>query len=279
MNNLNSQRKFGRMACMKLRDDFAGAIGRVALDDDDFLRGIRKGLCPDAIQKSSDRGGFIVDGNDDGNLHGCPQIRRRCHLSEYRLRPSWLYGPENMRRAATPFPICCGWYMTRKADSTVPDLFADPFAERSEIIAREHFQLLGGRFQFESESPRLLRLVNSAYRGLPPHRLSTAAPRLRIRLMLNAPEQPHPRSESEPPPLSMVSGAGYLGGATNSSNFVLLSPSERTALVVLSRRMLRFPTTRDMSTSNSRRSLLRRAVRGSCLCMRLASGGEAGGFS
>jgi len=38
----------------------------------------------------------------------------------------------------------------------------------------------------------------------------------------------------------MLSGAGYLGGATNSSNFVLLSPSERTALVVLSRRMLRF---------------------------------------
>jgi hypothetical protein len=131
--------------------------------------------------------------------------------------------------------------MTRKTDTMVPDLLADPFAEGSQTIAREHFQLLGGRFQFESESPELLHLVDSAYLGLPPHRLSTVAPRLRVRLLLNASEQPRPRRGSEPPPLSMISGAGYLGGATNSSNFVLLSPSERTALVVLSRRMLRFP--------------------------------------
>jgi hypothetical protein len=123
----------------------------------------------------------------------------------------------------------------------VPDLHADPFAERSRTIAQKHFQLLGGRFQFESDSPQLLRLVDSAYSGLPPHRLSTVAPRLRIRLLLNAPEQPGGRKGSEPPPLSMLSGPGYLGGATNSSNFVLLSPSERTALVVLSRQMLRFP--------------------------------------
>jgi hypothetical protein len=131
--------------------------------------------------------------------------------------------------------------MTRKADTMVPDLLADPFAERSRTTGRQHFQLLGGRFQFESDSPELLRLVDSAYRGLPPHRLSTVAPRLRVRLVLNAPEQPHARSRSEPPPLSMLSGAGYLGAATNSSSFVLLSPPERTALVVVSRRMLRFP--------------------------------------
>jgi hypothetical protein len=131
--------------------------------------------------------------------------------------------------------------MTRKTDTMVPDLFADPFTERSQTIAQQRFQLLGGRFQFESDSPQLLRLVDSAYSGLPPHRLSIVAPRLRVRLLLNAPEQPRPRRGSEPPPLSMLSGAGYLGGATNSSNFVLLSPSERTALVVLSRQMLRFP--------------------------------------
>jgi hypothetical protein len=131
--------------------------------------------------------------------------------------------------------------MTRKTETMVSDLLADPFAERSQTIAREHFQLLGARFHFESESPQLLRLVDSAYLGLPPHRLPTVAPRLRVRLMLNAPEQPHPRSRSEPPPLSMLSGAGYLGGATNSSSFVLSSPAERTALVVLSRRMLLFP--------------------------------------
>jgi hypothetical protein len=122
-----------------------------------------------------------------------------------------------------------------------PDLLVDPFGERSPSIPRKHFQLLGGRFQFESDSAQLLRLVDSAYSGLPPHRLSSVAPRLEVRLMLNAPDRPRPRSASEPPPLSMLSGAGHLGAATNSSNFVLLSPPERTALVVLSRRMLRFP--------------------------------------
>jgi hypothetical protein len=131
--------------------------------------------------------------------------------------------------------------MTRKTDTTVPDLLADPFEERSRILAGEHFELLGGRFQFESNSPQLLRLVDSAYLGLPRHRLSTVAPRLRVRLLLSSSGQSRTRRRSEPPPLSMLSGPGYLGGATDSSNFVVLSPSERTALVVLSRQMLRFP--------------------------------------
>jgi hypothetical protein len=131
--------------------------------------------------------------------------------------------------------------MTRKPDTTVPDLIADPFEERSQVIAHEHFQLLGGRFQFESNNPQLLRLVDSAYLGLPRHRLSSVVPRLRVRLLLSAHEPPRTRRRSEPPPLSMLSGPGSLGGATDSSNFVLLSPSARTALVVLSRQMLRFP--------------------------------------
>ena len=123
--------------------------------------------------------------------------------------------------------------MTRKPDTTVPDLIADPFEERSQMIVQEPVQLLGGRFQFESNSPRLLRLVDSAYLGLPRHRLSTVAPRLRVRLLLSAREQSRPRRGSEPPPLAMLSGPGYLGGATDSSNFVVMSPSERTALVAL----------------------------------------------
>lgn len=123
----------------------------------------------------------------------------------------------------------------------MPDLFADPFKERSQTAARDPFQLLGGRFQFESNSPRLLRLVDSAYQGLPRHRLSAVAPRFRVKLLLSPAARPRPRSRAEPPPLSMLSGTGYLGGATAPSSFVVLSPSERTALVVLSRQMLRFP--------------------------------------
>ena len=146
-----------------------------------------------------------------------------------------------MRALTAPFPICCEDYMTRKNDAMIPDLLADPFGERSQMIVRKHIQLLGGRFQFESNSPELLRLVDSAYLGLPQHRLSAIPPRMKVGLLLGPGGQPRLRTRSEPPPLSMLSAPGYLGGATDSSNFVVLSPTERTALVVLSRQMLRFP--------------------------------------
>ncbi len=130
-------------------------------------------------------------------------------------------------------------YMTRKNDTIVPDLLADPFEERSKMAALEPLQLLGGQFRFESNSPKLLRLVNSAYAGIPRHRLSAVSPRLRVRLLLRPREAI--RRRSEPPPLSMLSGSGFLGGATNSSNFVVVSPSQRAALVVVSRELIRFP--------------------------------------
>jgi hypothetical protein len=129
--------------------------------------------------------------------------------------------------------------MTRKNDTIVPDLLADPFEEHSKMVALEHLQLLGARFRFESNSPKLLRLVNSAYAGIPRHRLSAVSPQLRVRLLLRPREAL--RRRSEPPSLSMLSGSGFLGGATNSSNFVVVSPSQRAALVVVSRELIRFP--------------------------------------
>jgi hypothetical protein len=130
--------------------------------------------------------------------------------------------------------------MTRKNQRIIPDLYADPFGERTPTL-REHLQLLGARFQFQSNSRRLLQLVESAYGGLPRHRLSDAAPRLRVRLQLMSAGPLRSRRRLEPPPLAMVSGAGFLGGATHGSNFVVLSPQERSALVGISPQMLRFP--------------------------------------
>jgi hypothetical protein len=130
--------------------------------------------------------------------------------------------------------------MTRKNHTMVPDLYADPFGERSATMVREPLQLLGGRFQFESNSRQLLRLVDSAYAGLPRHRLSAVVPRLRIRLILGSSARALPGRSVEPPPIAMFSGAGFLGGATDSSNFVVVSPRERAALVVVSPQMLRF---------------------------------------
>jgi energy-coupling factor transporter ATP-binding protein EcfA2 len=131
--------------------------------------------------------------------------------------------------------------MTRKKGTFAPDLYADPFGERSPMMARKNLQLLGARFRFESNSPQLMRLVDAAYAGLPRHRLSTDVPDLRIGLILRSHEQPRRSSRLEPPPLNMFSGARFFGGATDLSNFAVISQRDRAALVVVSREMLRFP--------------------------------------
>lgn len=104
-------------------------------------------------------------------------------------------------------------------------------------MLRAGLQLLGGRFEFASNSERLLRLVDSAYAGLPKHKFAGPIPRLRVRLELTARQRPARAGEARP--FRMLSGAGFLGGATDSSNFVAISPRERAALVVVSEDMLR----------------------------------------
>jgi len=123
--------------------------------------------------------------------------------------------------------------------SNVPELYSDPFGEGSTAPFCRDLHLLGAQFRFESNSSKLLRLVDSAYAGVPQQRLSRAVPHLRVRLELTAAE--HITSRAEPPPLQMLSGAGLLGGATQSSNFVVVSPQDRAALVAVSPRMMRFP--------------------------------------
>jgi hypothetical protein len=119
------------------------------------------------------------------------------------------------------------------------DLLDDPFRERLPATRREHLQLLGARFEFESNSRQLLELADSAYAGLPEHRFTGPPPRLKVRLELLS--RRRPRTQAEPPLLGMLSGAGFLCGATDASNCVVVSPAERAALVVVSQDMLRFP--------------------------------------
>jgi hypothetical protein len=133
--------------------------------------------------------------------------------------------------------------MSVKNHRDFPDLETDPFGERATAIGRRDLRLMGGRFHFESDSADLLRLVDAAYEGLPGHQFSPRATRFRVRLILapaagrrnGAPRRP------PPPPLPMVNGAGFLGSATDSSTFVVLSPGDRSALIFVSREMLRFP--------------------------------------
>jgi len=129
--------------------------------------------------------------------------------------------------------------MKTKKRTMVSDFESDPFGERSSPLIRKHLKLLGARFLFESNDRALLRLVDSAYAGLPRHGLSTAVSDLRIRLLLTA-RQPTGR-QVEPSSLALFNLGGMLGGATDSSNFVVLSPRERAALVVVSPAMMRYP--------------------------------------
>jgi hypothetical protein len=120
-----------------------------------------------------------------------------------------------------------------------PDLFADPFLERAPRLERGPLQLLGSRFHFQSNSEALLRIVDSAYGGVPPHKLSAVVPRMRIGLQLSSSKPRHKRSE--PQPLQLLSGAEFVGGATGSSTFVLMDAAARSAFVNVPAQMLRFP--------------------------------------
>ncbi|TCV97803.1 hypothetical protein EC912_101820 [Luteibacter rhizovicinus] len=121
----------------------------------------------------------------------------------------------------------------------IGDAGADPFHERSAPPLTVRKDILGGHFHFESASEALLRLVEAAYGGLPPQRRYAAPPMFHVELRL-VPRQTD-RSVDEPPPVRTQSGAGLLCGVMDASNYVLVSPGQRRALVVVSEDMLSHP--------------------------------------
>jgi hypothetical protein len=120
------------------------------------------------------------------------------------------------------------------------DPHPDPFAERKRLRTCAPLQLLGGRFHFASDSAALLGLVNWAYAGLPAHALLARSPQFNVRLVLNAAPPPG-RARKEPPELTLVGGAGLLGGVAGAASFVAMSPEQAGALVVVSGEALKSP--------------------------------------
>jgi hypothetical protein len=120
---------------------------------------------------------------------------------------------------------------------------ADPFGERHQSGLRERFQLMGGRFHFETDDPALAHIVRTAYSRLPPHKFAGTAPRFLVRLALTATQRARAviRTQSEPPRVRSFAAGGILCGAMETANFVALTPQQRSALVVVSRDMLGFP--------------------------------------
>ena len=128
------------------------------------------------------------------------------------------------------------------------DIAVDPFHERLEGLLRIHRQVLGGAFEFATESPELMGLVRWAYDGLPRHRLPASPARIVVRLVLGgggdagrAPRRSRARSTDEPGPFAMLSAPGLLCGASECSSIALMSAEQRAALVVVARDLLRFP--------------------------------------
>lgn len=129
--------------------------------------------------------------------------------------------------------------MTGKYQKLRPGTATDPFVEQPRGRHRSQAVLLGGVFEFESSTRSLARLVESAYTGLPEHRLPGTATRLGIRLQLTAADEPdfstHPRAPQ------LLGGAGLLTGVVDAGNYAVIAPGARKALVAISRSMLRFP--------------------------------------
>jgi hypothetical protein len=133
--------------------------------------------------------------------------------------------------------------MARRKHPTLAEPPADPFGERRRSGLRERFQLMGGQFQFETDSPPLAHIVRTAYSRLPSHKLSGTAPRFLVRLALAAAQRARSvmPTAGEPPRMRSFAAGGILSGAMETANFVALAPQQRSALVVVSREMLGFP--------------------------------------
>ncbi|MGO9950265.1 MAG: serine kinase [Steroidobacteraceae bacterium] len=133
--------------------------------------------------------------------------------------------------------------MARRKQSTLAEPPADPFGERHRSGLRERFQLMGGQFHFETDNASLAQIVRAAYSRLPSHKFAGLAPRFLVRLALAATQRacPSVHTESEPPRVRSFAAGGILCGAMETANFVALTPQQRSALVVVSPEMLRFP--------------------------------------
>lgn len=115
------------------------------------------------------------------------------------------------------------------------DLVADPFSERLDAARYLRKQILGGRFLFSSQSEALLDLVETTYGGLPEQVLPGIAAGFHVELRLVRRNQ---RAPHVPPMVQMQSGPGLLCGVMDASNYVVLVPAQRKALIVVSEDML-----------------------------------------
>jgi len=113
----------------------------------------------------------------------------------------------------------------------------DPFRETVALPHVRRLQLLGARVQFAADDARLLYLVDAAFGRLPRLRLQRPVVRLDVQLRLQPAVK---RARGAIPAVPRYSsGAGWLSAIMDASNYVLVEPLARRALVSVSEDLLR----------------------------------------
>jgi len=116
---------------------------------------------------------------------------------------------------------------------------SDPFLERAAHGYRRRIIILGQEFRFESNSRRMLKLVDAAYAKLPKHRLGGQREPIQLRLHLTRSIQHI--GAGFPADMQMHGALGLLCGTMDANNFAVLSPATSSGLVVASPELLEHP--------------------------------------
>jgi hypothetical protein len=114
----------------------------------------------------------------------------------------------------------------------------DPFGEGATYAQRRRFDLLGAPVEFLANDARLIRIVDSAFGGLPAHRWRRGTQPLRVVLRLDADTDALPARLPEP---RLTSGGGMYAAHFDARNFAVVTPAARAALIHVSRAMLEHP--------------------------------------
>jgi len=115
----------------------------------------------------------------------------------------------------------------------------DPFGERPRRTWRRRYFVLGARIEFECETAALAAVVDAAYAGLPVTRARRGAPVYRVCLRFTTGGTA--KFRGAPPPPRFSSGAGLISATIDASNYSVVAPAMRSALVVASPAMLARP--------------------------------------
>ncbi|HEV7605716.1 MAG TPA: hypothetical protein VGO61_00120 [Steroidobacteraceae bacterium] len=115
----------------------------------------------------------------------------------------------------------------------------DPFGERWRRTWRRRYLVLGARIDFECDTAALAAVVDAAYAGLPVPRARRGLPVYRVRLRFMADDAAGVRGA--PPSLRFSSGGGLISATIDASNYSVVAPAVRSALVVASPAMLARP--------------------------------------